>query len=88
MVVSLSKQKNGSTEIEIVSIYKYLDLYFTTKLIWSKSNELLAMQAKKAISSILHYQKQVGYFQPVDAFKLFDTMVKHIACYGSEIWGL
>ena len=25
------------TEIEIVSIYKYLGLYFTPKLIWSKS---------------------------------------------------
>ena len=75
------------TEIEIVSIYKYLGLYFTPKLIWSKSNELLAMQAKKAISSILRYQKHFGYFQPVDAFKLFDTMVKPIACYGSEIWG-
>ena len=36
------------TEIEIVSIYKYLGLYFTPKLIWSKSNELLAMQAKKS----------------------------------------
>ena len=34
------------------------------------------MQAKKAISSILRYQKHFGYFQPVDAFKLFDTMVK------------
>ena len=45
------------------------------------------MQAKKAISSILRYQKHFGYFQPVDAFKLFDTMVKPIACYGSEIWG-
>ena len=45
------------------------------------------MQAKKAISSILCYQKHFGYFQPVDVFKLFDTMVKPIACYGSEIWG-
>ena len=45
------------------------------------------MQAKKAISSILLYQKQFDYFQPENAFKLFDTMVKPIACYGSMIWG-
>ena len=36
------------TEIEIVTIYKYLGLYFIPKLIWSKSNEILAMQAKKS----------------------------------------
>ena len=45
------------------------------------------MQAQKAISSILRYQKQFGFFRPDDAFKLFDSMVKPIACYGSEIWG-
>ena len=69
------------TEIESVSIYKYLGLCFTPKLIWSKSNELLVMQAINAISSILRY------FQQVDALKLVDTMVKPIACYGSETWG-
>ena len=62
-------------EIEIVSIYKYLGLYFTPKLVWSKSRELLAMQAQKAIFRILRYQKQFGFFRPDDAFKLFDSMV-------------
>ena len=45
-------------EVEIVSIYKYLGLYFTPKSVWPKSKELLAMQAQEAISSILRYQKQ------------------------------
>ena len=40
------------------------------------------MQASKTLSSILRYQKQVGYFQPVDVLKLCDIMVKPIARYG------
>ena len=74
-------------EIEIVSMYKYLGLYFTPKLIWSKTKELLAKQALKAASSIFRYQRQFGFFHPSDAFKLFDSMVKPVACYGAEIWG-
>ena len=75
------------TEIEIVSLYKYLGLYFTPKLIWTKTKEILSMQAKKAATSIFRYQKYFGRFQPNDAFKLFDSMVKPVACYGAEIWG-
>ncbi|MCG8044707.1 MAG: endonuclease/exonuclease/phosphatase family protein [Candidatus Thiodiazotropha taylori] len=75
------------TEIEIVSMYKYLGLYFTPKLIWTKTKALLALQAQKAASSIFRFQKQFGCFQPPDAFKLFDSMVKPIAIYGAEIWG-
>ena len=74
-------------EVEVVSIYKYLGIYFTPRLIWSKTKEILSKQAQKAASSIFRFQKQFGFFRPSDAFKLFDTMVKPIATYGSEIWG-
>ena len=74
-------------EVEVVSIYKYLGIYFTSRLIWSKTKEILSKQAQKAASSIFRFQKQFGFFSPSDAFKLFDTMVKPIATYGSEIWG-
>ena len=73
--------------IEIVPLYKYLGVYFTPKLKWTRTKELLACQAKKAATSIFRYQKSFGHFTPIDAFKLFDTMVKPIACYGAEIWG-
>ena len=71
----------------MVSIYKYLGIYFTPKLICTKTKELLAMQAQKAASSIFRFQKQFGRFQPIDAYKLFDSMVKPVACYGAELWG-
>ena len=73
--------------IEVVSFYKYLGLYFTPKLVWSKTKDMLSKQALKAISNIYRYQRNFGRFNPKDMFKLFDTMVKPILCYGSEIWG-
>ena len=39
-------------EVEVVSVYKYLGVYFTPKLIWTKTKEILAKQALKAASSI------------------------------------
>ena len=71
----------------VVSFYKYLGLYFTPKLVWSKTKDMLSKQALKAISNIYRYQRNFGRFNPKDMFKLFDTMVKPILCYGSEIWG-
>ena len=41
-------------------MYKYLGVYFTPKLIRTKTKELLAMQAHKAASSIFRFQKQTN----------------------------
>ena len=77
----------AGNEIEVVSFYKYLGFYFTPKLVWTRTKDVLARQAKKATYSIFGFQKLFGHFSPADAFKLFDTMIKPIACYGAEIWG-
>ena len=74
-------------QIEIVPMYKYLGIYFTPKLIWTRTKEILAKQARKTASTIFRSQYQFGYFYPSDAFKLFDTVIKPTACYGAEIWG-
>ena len=74
-------------EMEVVQFYKYLGTYFTAKLSWTKTKQTLALQANKAINTILHYQKQYGHFDHNDAFKLFDAMVLPILTYSSEIWG-
>ena len=88
IVKQIEKWYFEGVEIEIVSVYKYLGLYFTPKLIWTKTKELLAKQAQKAAASIFTFQRKFGFFYPSDAFKLFDSMVKPIACYGVEIWGV
>ena len=67
--------------------YKYLGVYFTPKLIWTKTKEVSAQQASKAICRIFQYQRNFGNFTPNDLFKRFDSIVRPILCYGSEIWG-
>ncbi|XP_053390704.1 uncharacterized protein LOC128553545 [Mercenaria mercenaria] len=64
--------------IEVVSIYKYLGTFFTPKSSWSKTQEILSLQANKAMNTIFQYQKHFGYFDNADAFKLFDSVVKPI----------
>ena len=73
--------------VDVVSIYKYLGIYFFQKLVWSKTKDVLALQASKAVFKIFQYQRQFGRFCPNDIFKLFDSIVRPILCYGSKIWG-
>ena len=73
--------------IETVSAYKYMGLFITPKLIWSYAKHNLVAQARKSIISMLKFQSSVGYFGYPELFKLFDTMIKPILLYGSEIGG-
>ena len=70
--------------VDVVSFYKYLGIYFTPKLIWSKTKDVLALQA---VFKIFQYQQQFSQFCPKEIFELFDSIVKPILCYGSEIQG-
>ena len=54
--------------IDTVPFYKYLGVYFTPKLVWSKTKEVLAHQASKAVCRILQYQRHFGIFSPNDIF--------------------
>ena len=73
--------------VEVVPFYKYLGAYFTPKLSWTMTKDTLANQANKALASIYKCQKQFGYFNPKQAFKIFDAMIVPILCYSAEIWG-
>ena len=73
--------------IEVVSAYKYMGLTVTPKLIWTRAKETLATQARKSIITLYKLQHNIGYFDYLDLFKLFDTMVKPVLLYGAEIWG-
>ena len=54
--------------IEVVSFYKYLGMYFTPKLVWSKTKDMLSKQALKAIINIYRYQRNFGRFNSKDMF--------------------
>ena len=73
--------------IELVPFYKYLGIYMTPKLSWSKTWENATAQAQKAIACIFRYQKTFGLFAPQNIFKLFDSIVCPILTYGAEVWG-
>ena len=64
-----------------------MGLCITPKLIWYYVKHNLAAQARKSIISLLKLQSSVGYFGYPELFKLFDTMIKPLLLYGSEIWG-
>lgn len=49
-------------EIEIVSMYRYIGIYFTPKLIWTKTKEVLAMQAQKVASNIFDFKNNLVSF--------------------------
>ena len=62
-------------QIEVVSAYNYMGLMVTPKLIWTAAKTKLASLANRAIISMLKMQRFVGYFDHIEYFKLFDTMI-------------
>ena len=78
----------GGETMSVVNAYKYLGLYFTTKISFSYACEDIASRAKKAVFAIFHilYRLDCSSFQIFT--KLFDAQVQPILQYGAEIWAL
>ena len=74
-------------KIEIVNEYKYLGIFFTTKLKWSKATTTLAQQASKALNMLYIYERKCDGLPLIAAFELFDKMILPVLLYGAEIWG-
>lgn len=74
-------------EIEVVSSYKYLGVFFTTKLKWSLTLRTLSAQASKALGLLYQYHYKCGGLPLHVAVKLFETMIIPIMLYSSEVWG-
>lgn len=74
-------------QINTTSEYKYMGILLTSSLSWSSAHSKLVTQAQRALFAIKAYQRPFGYLSVVDSFKIFDSMVKPILCYASQIWG-
>jgi hypothetical protein len=72
----------------IVNIYKYLGIYFSTKLSFTASGNDLASKGKRALLVMMHRLRMFNNRSVHIFFKLFDSHVLPIMMYGSEIWGL
>ena len=78
----------GTTRLNVVNSYKYLGIFFSTRLSFSKTIDDLATRGKKGVIAILKTLWSLGDHSPKIFFKLFDSQVLPISTYGSEIWGL
>ena len=82
------KWKYGGTPMEIVNMYKYLGIYFSTQLSFSHALNGMSQQAKKGVICIFKLLWSLGERSPSIFFKLFDTQIQSMLNYGSEVWGL
>ena len=85
--------KFGENEIEQVTSYKYLgNIARFTKManqdIFSQNYHYLCDQARKAIFSMSKKLSRLGRLPPSIMFYLFDSMIKPILTYGSDVWGI
>ena len=72
----------------VVNVYKYLGIYFSTRLSFVVACKDLASRAKNAL---LYVMKKLYTLNnnSLDLFmKIFDSQIQPVAQYGSEIWGL
>ena len=82
----------GGLLIEQVHSYKSLGLMLNA-ITTPKGNLLknhpdyLCEQARKAVFSIQSKLKHIGNIQPTHMFYIYESMIKPILTYGSELWG-
>ena len=72
--------------LPVVNAYKYLGIYFSTKLSFSAACSELASKAKKALLCIMQRLRTFDNNSLGVFLKLFDSQVLPIMQYGSEIW--
>jgi hypothetical protein len=72
----------------VVNAYKYLGIYFSTRLSFVAGCKDIASKAKRALIQIIQKLRFFNNSSLKVLLKLFDLQVQPILQYGSEIWGL
>jgi hypothetical protein len=74
----------------VVNAYKYLGIYFSTRLSFVAVCKLIyiASKAKRALLLISQRLRMYNNYSLPVYFQLFDMQVQPILQYGAEIWGL
>ena len=78
----------GTDRFKIVNSYKYLGIYFSTRLSYSYALRDLAKKAKAGLIRILKLLRSLNEKSPIIFFKIFDTQIQPILNYGAEVWGM
>ena len=71
--------------LENVPKYKYLGIDFSSSGLWSSAIANLTNLGMEALFLLKGYICS-GNIKPGLGLKLFDQMIRHILCYGLEIW--
>ena len=78
--------KLGNKNLEKVSVYKYLSIYFSSTGSFLTNRKYLVQQATKAL--YYFYRRVNNLNLPLDlVFKLFDHTIIPILLFSSEVWG-
>ena len=72
----------------VVNVYKYLGIYFSTRLSFNFACKDLMSKAKNATLSILKKLYGLDNHSFELFIKLFDSQIQPILLYGAELWGL
>ena len=84
----IEKWNFGGKSLSVINSYKYLGVFFSTRLSFTNTFEDLATRGKKGVIGILRALWSIGDHTPAIFFKLFDSQIQPILTYGAEIWGL
>ena len=82
-----SSFKFSTDTLEEVDSFKYLGLTFCRNGLFLQAQENLACQARRAQASLDCYIMQHKHLPVNVIFELFDTLIKPILLYGSEMYG-
>jgi hypothetical protein len=74
--------------ISVVNIYKYLGIYFSTRLSFAFACKDLACKAKGALLCIMKKLSLLNNESLTLFLKFCDAQIQPILQYGAEIWGL
>lgn len=84
---SIEKWYYGESNIEVTTYYAYLGMIFSSRLCWSQYLDYLSVKALRMVGAMRKIFNKFNNL-PVDlAFRIFDTKIKPLTLYGSEIWG-
>ena len=72
----------------VVNVYKYLGVYFSTRLSFVVACKDLASRGKHAFMCIFQKLSLLKNYSLEILMKLFDSQVQPIVQYGAELWGL
>ena len=72
----------------VVNVYKYLGIFFSTKLSFTAACKDISSKAKRALLFVIQRLRQYDNSSFQVLMKIFDAQIQPIMQYGSEVWGL